>query len=146
MGSLSPKREKDSAGISVAGQQCLGQINVTCASQKQGKQKSESSKHLLHSHFKVRMPMVTLCRLTCYLSTTTRSASAYLQKRKKYRIEIFGKTRGRDIILAERFQQQATWGVAEVPGRAFPQHLLKRSSSPTTDRLTVSLHERLRKK
>lgn len=30
-------------------------------------------------------------------------------------IYIHGKTGGRDIILAERFQGQVIWGVADVP-------------------------------
>lgn len=84
MGNLSPKMEKSTAGLSVAGQPCSGQINVTSTSEKQGKQKSESSTHLLHSPLNVRMPVLTLCHITSYLSTTPRNASGYLQKKKKY--------------------------------------------------------------
>lgn len=59
-------------------------------------------------------------------------------------IYIHGKTGGRDIILAERFQRQGIRGVAEVPVRALPQHLLVPASSRKTDRLTVSFHKNQR--
>lgn len=112
-----------------------------------------SSKHLLHSHFKVRMPIVSLRHITAYLRTTPRNASGYLPKKIIYiyvyiyirlHIYIYGKTGGRDIILAERFQRQGIRGVAEVPVRALPQHLLVPASSRKTDRLTVSFHKNQR--